>query len=249
MADANKKTRMRLWAVAFWLVVWEAAARLVGKEILLVSPVRTVTRLWELAGEPVFWNSVVYTLVRIAGGFALGTAAGVLLAVPAGRWRAVRDLLAPLMLTVKTIPVASFIVVVLIWFSSRQLSVTIGFLMVLPIIYTSTLEGILARDPLLAEAAGVHRVSPARRALWIDLPQVLPFFRSGCRIALGLCWKAGVAAEVIGQPKGSVGAALQQAKVYFETRDVFAWTLAVILLSLLFEKLVLGLLSFGEKQL
>ena len=94
MADANKKTRMRLWAVAFWLIVWQAAAQLVGKEILLVSPVRTVTRLWELAGEPVFWNSVVYTLVRIAEGFALGTAAGVLLAVPAGRWRAVRDLLA-----------------------------------------------------------------------------------------------------------------------------------------------------------
>ena len=249
MADANKKTRMRLWAVAFWLIVWQAAAQLVGKEILLVSPVRTVTRLWELAGEPVFWNSVVYTLVRIAEGFTLGTAAGVLLAVPAGRWRAVRDLLAPLMLTVKTIPVASFIVVVLIWFSSKQLSVTIGFLMVLPIIYTNTLEGILARDPLLAEAAKVHRVGAFRKGLWIDLPQVLPFFRSGCRIALGLCWKAGVAAEVIGQPKGSVGAALQQAKVYFETRDVFAWTLAVILLSLLFEKLVLGLLSFGEKQL
>ena len=249
MRGQTNPNRMRLWAVAFWLLIWEAAARLVGKELLLVSPVRTVTRLWELGGEAAFWNSVAYTLSRIAEGFALGTAAGVLLAVPAGRWRGVRDLLAPLMLTVKTVPVASFIVVVLIWFTSKQLSVTIGFLMVFPIIYTNTLEGILARDPLLAEAARVHRVGALRRGVFIDLPQVLPFFRSGCRIALGLCWKAGVAAEVIGQPRGSIGAALQQAKVYFETRDVFAWTLAVILLSLLFEKLVLALLSLLEKQL
>lgn len=236
------------WAVAVWLVVWQAAAMLVGKELLLVSPWRTVTRLWELGGDPVFWGAVGYTLLRIAGGFLAATALAVVLAALAGRFRRVRELLSPLMITVKTVPVASVIVVILIWFTSKKLSVIISGLMVLPIIYTNTLEGLLSRDPLMAETARVFGMKPLRRAAYIDLPQVLPFFRSGCRVALGLCWKAGVAAELIGQPSGSIGWALNQSRLYLETRDVFAWTLAIILLSVLCEKLaLLGLSALAER--
>ena len=249
MKNDSRTTRIRPWAVAVWLLVWQAAAMAVGKELLLVSPLRTVTRLWELAGDPAFRSAVGYTLLRIAGGFLGAAALGVLLAVPAGKRRWARDALAPLMLTVKTVPVASFIVVILIWFTSKQLSVIIAGLMVLPIIYTNTLEGILARDGQLAEAARVFGLKPARRGLYIDLPQVMPFFRSGCRVALGLCWKAGIAAELIGQPRGSIGWSLNQARLFLDTRDVFAWTLAVIILSLICEKLVLGLLAALEKRL
>ena len=245
----NRKPSVRVWAAAVWLLVWQAAAMLVGKELLLVSPVRTVTRLWELGGSPAFWNSVFYTLLRIAGGFFAAAALGVLLAVPAARKRWVRDLLAPLMITVKTVPVASFIVVILIWFTSKQLSVIIAGLMVLPIVYTNTLEGLNNRDPQLAEAARVFGVRPMRRGLFIDLPQVLPFFRSGCRVALGLCWKAGVAAELIGQPTGSVGWALNQSRTWLETRDVFAWTLAIVILSVVCEWLVLGGLGLLARRL
>ena len=244
----ERRTDLRLWAVLLWLAVWQAAAMLVHSELLLVSPVRTVTRLWELAGEPGFWGAVGFTLARIAAGFLAGTLLGVLLAVPAGRRRAVRQFLAPLMLTVKTVPVASVIVVLLIWFTSRQLSLVIGFLMVLPIVYTNTLEGILARDGQMAELARVFRVPPLRRAAHIDLPQVLPHFRAGCRLALGMCWKAGVAAELIGQPRGSVGGELYLSKAYLEHRNVFAWTLAVVLLSVLFEKLVLAALAALQKR-
>ena len=71
----------------------------------------------------------------------------------------------------------------------------------------------------------------------------MPFFHAACRISLGLCWKAGVAAEVIGMPRGSVGERLQQAKVYLDTPDLFAWTLVIVALSLTFEKLVLYLIN------
>ena len=81
------------------------------------------------------------------------------------------------------------------------------------------------------------------------LTAVYPHFLAACGLALGMCWKAGVAAEVIAVARPSIGAELYLAKLNFATADIFAWTLAVILLSLLFEKLVLGLLSFMEKQL
>ena len=245
----GKRHSLKLWAVLIWLLVWQLASMAVGKEILLVSPVRTVIRFGELAREAAFWRTAAYTLTRILLGFALAAAAGILTAVLAARFPAVRDLMAPLILTVKSVPVASFIIVALIWVSSKRLSVLIAFLMGFPVLYTNLLDGILAVDPKLSEMAAVYRLTLHRRLLHVILPQVMPFLRAGCALALGFCWKSGIAAEVIGTPVGSVGEKLQRAKVYLETPDLFAWTLAIILLSMGCEKIVMSLLRLLERRL
>ena len=64
-----------------------------------------------------------------------------------------------------------------------------------------------------------------------------------CSVALGICWKSGVAAEVIGLPDGSIGDALYRAKITLSTGELFAWTFVIILLSAGFEKLFLALLD------
>lgn len=230
---------MKLWAIAFWLILWQAGAVALGHDILLVSPLRVLVRLTELVGQADFWRSILHSLMRIGGGFLLGTLAAVTLALMAARYRRVRELLAPLMLTVKSVPVASFVILALFWVSSQNLAVLIVFLMVLPVNYLNTLSGIDQIDPRLREMAEVFRIPRLRRALQIELPQVLPAFRTGCQLSLGLCWKAGVAAEVIGMPKGSIGERLQQAKVYLDTPDLFAWTVVILMVSWAFEKLVL----------
>ena len=245
-----KKTRtIRAWAVLFWLAVWQLVSTALSSELLLVSPVRVAARLLELAATAGFWGSVASSLLRIAGGFLLAVAAGVVLAALSARSRWVRELLAPLILAVKSIPVASFIILALIWFSSKNLAVLISFLMVLPVVYTNVLSGIRAADPQLLEMARVFRIPALRRVRYIYVPQVYPFFQSACGVALGLCWKSGVAAEVIGMPQGSIGERLQQAKVYLDTPDLFAWTLTIVLVSLGFEKLFLALLRRGRSAL
>ena len=148
-----------------------------------------------------------------------------------------------MVLITKTIPVASFIILALVWFSSRNLAVLISFLMVFPVIYTNVLNGIIQTDRELLEMAEVFSVAAGRRIRYIYLPQVMPYLRAGCSVALGLCWKSGIAAEVIGMPKGSIGERLQQAKVYLDTADLFAWTLVIVVVSLLFEWLFLWLLD------
>lgn len=125
------------------------------------------------------------------------------------------------MAAVKAVPVASFIILILIWVPSRNLSIVISFLMVLPVIYTNVLNGIRSTDPKLLEMARVFRIPLFRRIRYIYLSQLLPFLRTGFSLSLGLCWKAGVAAEVIGIPKGSIGEKLYEAKVYLETPDLF----------------------------
>ena len=242
--DKNKKkqtadNRLRPWAVAVWLAVWELASLYIGQEILLVSPVSVLRRLTTLAVQSDFWGSIAFSFFRIIGGFLLASLCGTLLASLSAAFRFVRDLLAPAMAAIKAVPVASFIILVLIWVPSRNLSVVISFLMVLPVIYTNVLGGILSTDRKLLEMAQVFRIPLFRRIRYIYLSQLLPYLRTGFSLSLGLCWKAGVAAEVIGIPKGSIGEKLYEAKVYLETPDLFSWTLVIVLISVIFEKLFL----------
>ncbi|MDE6621092.1 MAG: ABC transporter permease subunit [Lachnospiraceae bacterium] len=239
----NQKHEIRIWAVLFWMMIWQFASMWLDSDILLVPPVSVVCRLGQLMLTAVFWRSVLFTLSRIAMGFSLAVVTGSVLAVLASRITRVKELLAPLMLIVKSVPVASFIILALIWFSSRNLSILISFLMVLPIIYTNVLCGIGSVDRQLIEMAQVFRISQLRVIRYLYLPQIMPFFYSACSVALGLSWKAGVAAEVIGMPGGSVGERLQQAKVYLDTPDLFAWTLVIAVASLGFEKVVLFLIK------
>ncbi len=219
----------------FWLLLWQVGAMAINQRIILVSPLRVLARLIELAPTLEFWSAIGYSLVRITAGFLLGVVAGTLLAALSARFRRVEELLAPALLAIKSIPVASFVILALILFSSRNLSVLISFLIVLPVLYTNILSGIRAADPQLLEMARVFRIPTLRSIRYVYLPQVLPYFQSACGSALGLCWKSGIAAEVIGMPDGSIGEQLQQAKIYLNTPDLFAWTLVIVLVSLVYS--------------
>ena len=150
-------------------------------------------------------------------------------------------LLAPGVAAAKTVPAASFIILALVWLDARTLPLFISGLMVFPPVYLNVLEGLRQRDPRLQEMARLFRVPFLRRLLGLDLPQVLPYFRASASLALGLCWKAGAAAEVIGLPPGTIGERLYMAKVYLQTPDLFAWTIVIVALSVLFERLFLAL--------
>lgn len=234
-----RKSALRLWAVAFWLAVWQAGSMAFDQVLLLPSPLAALARLGELAVTGDFWRAVGWSSARILGGFLLACLAAVALAVPAFRLRWVRELLAPLVAAVKAVPVASFIILALVWLNSQSLSLFIAGLMVFPPVYLNVLTGIGQADQALLEMARVFRVPLSRRLRGIYLPAVLPHFRAACSLGLGLCWKAGIAAEVIGLPNGSLGERLYTAKVYFQTADLFAWTAVIVALSLLFEKLFL----------
>ncbi len=241
--NSKKKIIAKASAVILALSVWQIASVCVGTELLLVSPVGVIKRLFSLVGEGEFLSTVGFTLSRIAVGFFLGLVSGVLLALLAGRFKIAETLLWPYMITIKSVPVASFVVIALIWFNSSQLSSLISFLMVLPIIYTNLLDGIKSVGKDMLQMAEVFKMPFLRRLRFIWLPSVKPFLISGCRISLGLAWKSGVAAELIGYPEGSVGEALYYSKLFLNTADLFAWTVVIVLLSVVFEKLFIFLLK------
>ncbi|MFI3238386.1 MAG: ABC transporter permease subunit [Lachnospiraceae bacterium] len=205
--------------------------------MFLSSPFQMLQRLFELAITLPFWISIMNSFIHITAGFMAGTILAVFAGILSSRYNWIASLLAPLVLTIKTIPVVSFIILAIFWVSSSNLAFLISLLMVFPIIYTSIFNGIKETDSQLLEMAKLFRTSTYRKIRYIYIPQVFPFFYSGISIALGLCWKSGVAAEVIGMPTNTIGEGLQQAKIYINTPDLFAWTFVIILISLLFEKL------------
>ena len=243
MRKETQQHRLRLWAVLFWLLVWQFASIGLDSEILLVSPVKVVVRLAQMTRTALFWKSVFFTLSHITLGFLLAVVTGSALAGLSSRFCRIHELIAPHPPALKSGPVASRIISARPGMSPRHLSRCIAFLMVLPIIYTNVLSGIRSVDRQLLEMAQVFRLPRLRVARYIYLPQILPYFYSACSISIGLSWKAGAAAEVIGMPRGSVGERLQQAKVYLDTPDLFAWTIVIVALSLGCEKLVLALVA------
>ena len=250
---AEKGGRLRTWAVRlvcalFWLAVWELAARAIDARIILVGPFEVLARLGNLSATGEFWASIALSLGRVGIGYVSAVVLGVALAALASRFSLVRELLAPLMGALKATPVASFVILVLLWVSSRHLSVVIALIMALPIVYTNVLEGIRQTDADLLEMCNVFDVRGWDRVRLVYASEVLPYFRAAVTLALGLSWKAGIAAEVIGLPDFTIGEHLYDAKVYLDTPDLFAWTLAVIVVSVVLEALVTRVMGWAMSR-
>ena len=253
MKNRPGNNSIRPWAVVFWLLVWQGGSMALSAayphgHLLLASPVSALIRLGELAGTANFWRTIFVSASHIFGGFLLSCALGVVLAAAAARFPLLRELLSPLVAVVKAVPVVSFIILALVWLKAETLPLVIAALMVFPPVYLNVLTGIESADKSLLEMARVFHVPFSRRLRGIYLPAVLPHFRAAASLGLGLCWKSGVAAEVIGLPALSIGEALYNAKVYFMTPDLFAWTAVIVAVSVGFEKLFLAAVAAVERR-
>lgn len=236
------KLGTKVFVIGFWLILWELANVSIGQEILLPSPVAVIRTLFLLVQSLDFWQTILFSSLRIITGFVLALILGTLLAVLSFRFRLIEELISPIMKITKAMPVASFIILALVWIKSRNLSVLISFLMVMPMIYTNVIQGLTVADEKLLQMARVFRVGWFNRVTAIYLPSIKPFFLTAVTVGLGFCFKAGIAAEVIGIPTGSIGARLYEAKLYLMTKELFAWTIVIILISMVFEKVVIFLL-------
>lgn len=245
----SKLTKDRLWKIGSVLLalgVWQVAAMLLNEELLLASPVSVIARLFTVWQEPLFFASLWFSFSRIVLGFLCALLVGTAFAVAAARFRAVKTLLYPYMLVVKTVPVATLIVIAFVWFSSNTLSSFICFLIVLPTVYTNVLAALESVDSKMLEMARIFRLSPLSRFVAVYLPHIKPHFLSACALAAGLAFKSGIAAEIIAVPAGtSIGEMIYYAKLYLATTDLYVWTLLIVLLSVLFEKGFCALLSLG----
>lgn len=250
LSTTSKKNKVNnILAIIFWLIVWQVVSIIINQEVLLATPISTLKRLLELSITIEFWKSIFFSFIKITTGFILAFIIGIIIAILASNYKRFKILIEPLVLTIQAIPVASFVILCLIWISSKNLSVLISFLMVLPIVYRNILDGISNIPKELKDMAKVFKVGRIKKIRYIYISEVAPYLTAACSISLGLCWKSGIAAEVIGMPANSIGENLYTSKIYLNTPDLFAWTIVIILISVCFQKGFLALISSVLKRL
>ncbi len=236
---AEKKWIRRTAACLFWLCVWQSVFLLADNKILFAGPVQTAKALLSEIFTFAFWQVTGMSLFRILLGLFLAFFAGALLGIAAYKSAFLKELLSPLMLFCKAVPVASFAVILLIWWGAGLLSTAVIFLVVLPMVYINIYEGLKSADEKLLQMAKVFDMPLRNKVFYVYLPSLAPFMDGCIKTAVGMGIKAGVAAEVIGTPKWSLGGELYLSKIYLDTAGVFAWTAVVTALGFTLEKAIL----------
>ncbi len=232
----------------FWIGVWVLLAAMVDKEVLLPSPREVAHELSSLLLLPSYWGAIASSLLRILLGFLIGCAAAIVLSVLCFRFSVADALISPVLSVIRAVPVASFIILALVWLGRTRVPSFSAFLMVLPIFTGNIIAGLKSADSSLREVCVVYRFSLGKTVRLLYLPAVRPYFLTAARTSLGMAWKAGIAAEVLCSLSASIGGQIYESKLYLETASLFAWTITVICISMVIEKLLFRLPGFKSKS-
>ena len=237
----NSTCRSRLYtvgAIACLFILWHAVSWAVGAEILLPFPGETLRDLIRITGTKDFGLAVLNTTSRSLAGFGIAFVSAVFLAVSAALWKPLHYFLNPLVVLTKATPTISIILLALIWMNTETAPVLIGLMVIFPIIYTNIMTGLENMDTKLIQMSSMYGVGKLRMIKELYFPSILPYVLSASSTAIGLNLKVIIAAEVLSQPKISIGTSLQMEKVYLNTAGVFAWTLVAVLLSAAFDYII-----------
>ena len=226
-------------SIALWVIIWHIASVYVDSDIFLPSPLTVLTVLWQdLLPSEEFRRSLVSSLMHIGTGFLIGAIIGILLAIASSTNNVIKTFFWFPIKVIKSVPVASFVILVLLWLDAGSLAIFIPAMIVLPTLYINTLTGITQTNEKLLEMADLFNVTFTKRVIYIYIPHTIPHVLSACSLAIGMAWKAGVAAEIIGLAKDSIGNELYKAKLYIMTPELFAWTLVIVILSIACEGII-----------
>ncbi len=230
-----KKTVYFLISAVFWTALWDFFSYKVGMRYVLPSPSVTFKRLFEMMGEKTFYEYAGNSLLSIFKGFIGGALIGTLLGTLSAFIKGADILFSPLNTVIKATPVASFIILAFIWMDNSEIPVLISVLMITPIVWSALKNALRNVDPELIEMANAYKMPFFKRIISLYVPSVLPSYLTALVTAMGLGWKAGIAAEVLCGTNNTLGNGLLTAKTYLETVDMFAYTVAIIILSVIME--------------
>lgn len=234
----NKLPRpiLTLIAIVFWISVWQIGAFFVGDKYFLPDIPTTFSALLTILKKASFYTAVLATLTRVVLGLLLGTILGIILAVLSHKSSVITAIVSPLILVIKSTPVASFIILLWIALHGTFLPVFVAILMVMPIIWQNTLDAYGSISKNLTEVCYVFEMSGRKRAKLLVFPALIKYLIPAFITSCGLAWKSEIAAEIIAYTTRSIGQHISDAKYDFDTPAVFALTIVVILMSIALEK-------------
>ena len=238
-----KKSVFITFSIVFWICAWYVAAILIDNSLLLPTPFQVCKRLLELGSDSEFYTITVASLSRIALGLLWGVIIGIFTASLSALSDFFNVLFSPLVAVTKATPIASFIILVWSFTGGEILPIFISAIIVIPIVHANLVVGFKSISAELRDTAKIFSLPFKTKMRVLYLPMIIPYFVSALTSTLGLAWKAGIAAEVLAYTSNSIGREIYFAKSTLEMTDLFAWTVTVVAISMIFEYAVKQLLK------
>jgi NitT/TauT family transport system permease protein len=234
----SKNSWFSIAGVILILAAWEILSLVIGSENILPGPIYTLKTLILFLGDIYFYKSLFLTLLRGLTGFVLAMIASLLVGIPSGINSKTESFFSPLIVTIRSTPVISVILLAIIWLRVENVPVFIGFLTMFPILTTSIITGIREVDRGLVEMALIYRVKKLRLLKDIYIPSLSPYFFSGLLTAAGFGWRAVIIGEVLSQPRYGIGSMMQNSQTYLLVAELISWTMVAVLVGFVFEKVI-----------
>lgn len=248
MKKVDRKNIIKVISILFWLLFWHIISSFINSDIILPKPIQVFSTVLNLIFTKEFWIIILNSSSKIIFGFVLALIVGIVFAIISSRLWIFDFFISIPMKLIKASPIASFIILALLWVKGKNLSILVSFLMVMPIIYTNVKEGIKETDKKLIEMSKVFGITRLKKVQHIYIPSIIPYLSSAITVGLSFCFKSGIAAEVIGIPKRTIGYNLYEAKLNLMTKEVLAWTIVIIIISFVFEYIVFYVVrKWGDK--
>lgn len=238
MTSTTQNRLRKIFIAIIWILIWQIMAGFIKEEILLPSPLIVFKKFIYLLGQIDFYKAIFASTSKIIGGFILSIIIGTVFAYFAYKSTLFHEFISPLIRIFRSVPLASIVIFLLFWANKIYLSIYVSFIMAMPLIFQNVYDGLVNISKNILEMADIYQVPEQKKIRYIYRVKIKPFLYSSIISISGLVFKAGIAAEVIGLPQNSIGNNLYNAKVYLDMPSLFAWTLAILLVSSLFEKLL-----------
>jgi len=234
----SKQNLISFSGILLLIIVWKIVSTAAGSAQIVPSPRSTLLSVWKVFENPEYWNDIGFTIGRGLLGFAVSLFLGLLIGIPAGINRNFFYFINPLLVTIRSTPIVSIILLAIIWLGNEWVPVFIALLTMFPVICLNIIEGISSVDRNLIEMSRIYNI-PAQRILSeVYLPSIAPFLTSGISNAMGFGWRAIIIGEVLSQPLKGIGSRMKESQYYLEVSEVIAWTLIAIIVSFIFESII-----------
>ena len=231
----KNKVLKTILSVIIVLSIWEIAALLINDAYFLPDILQTSKALIKIISSRSFFEVVFTSVYRVFSGLFYGIAAGTVLAGICYKFDIVNSIISPIISIMKATPVACIIVLLWVSLNYTELAIFVVILMVLPIVWQNVYEGLKAVDDQLNEVTKVFELTKFQRLKVLVVPSVLSYLLPAIVTSVGLAWKAEVAAEIMSN--SNMGRLIYDFKtVSYDTASIFAWTVIIVTLSIVFEK-------------
>lgn len=234
---------LSLLGIVLVLIIWALAVRFTRIGLLLPSPVEVLKRFIYVCSHTIgkkhtIFGHLLISLERVLFGFAVASAAGIILGISMGRSRLVESVFRPIFEIVRPIPSVAWIPLAIVWFGIGETAkFYIIFMAGFVNITVNTFAGAKQVDENILGAAYMLGANKIQAFFRVVIPSCVPYIFAGMQVGLSTCWMAVLAAEMVSSTAG-IGWTITSGQENGDMVQIFVGIIAIAVVGLLMAVLM-----------